>query len=157
MTRIRACTNIGNSASKTSLLGLAGPAAANSSRTRVEQCDGPLVDARDFDGNVPSSLGSSIVEMDFLWCPTNVGLGGSGSTLTDPGASIQIQDSAGANYFEIGSYGPGEAISYRVAGGTWIDAGFPSGPLLVIQGQCLFEVLAKVHKPAFDLLAPLAC
>lgn len=81
-------------------------------------------DARDFDGNVPSSLGSSVVDMEFYWCPSNGGLGGTGSTLSSPGATIQLQDSAGVNYFEIGSYGSAEAISYRIAGGTWIDAGF---------------------------------
>ena len=81
-------------------------------------------DARDFDGNAPSSLGSSVVDMEFYWCPQNGGLGGTVSTLSNPGATIQLQDSAGNNYFEIGSYGPGEAISYRIAGGTWIAAGF---------------------------------
>lgn len=80
-------------------------------------------DDRDFDGNVPSSLSSSVVDMDFSWCPRNLGAGG-GSTLSDPGATIQIQDSAGVNFFEIGSYGTGESIAYRLLGGTWIDAGF---------------------------------
>ncbi len=81
-------------------------------------------DDRDFDGNLPSSLGSSVVNMDFLWCPQNAGIGGNASTLSDPGATIQLQDSSGANFFEIGTYGAGEAVAYRILGGTWIDAGF---------------------------------
>lgn len=81
-------------------------------------------DSRDFDGNVPSSLTSAVVDMEFYWCPQNSGIGGNGSTLTDPGASLQLQDSAGTNFFEIGTYGPGEAISYRILGGTWVSAGF---------------------------------
>lgn len=80
-------------------------------------------DSRDFDGNTPSSLSSSVVAMDFYWCPSNQGAG-IGSTLTNPAATIQIQDSAGTNFFEIGSYGAGESIAYRILGGTWIDAGF---------------------------------
>ncbi len=82
-------------------------------------------EARDFDGNAPSSLGSSLVDMEFFWCPRNAGAAG-GSTLTDPGATIQLQDSSGANFFEIGSYGAAQQISYRIQGGTWIDAGFSS-------------------------------
>jgi len=81
-------------------------------------------DDRDFDGNTPSSLASSVVNMEFYWCPQNGGLGGSTSTLSDPGATIQLQDSTGANFFEIGSYGVSQSIAYRLLGGTWIDAGF---------------------------------
>ncbi|MCA9229907.1 MAG: PEP-CTERM sorting domain-containing protein [Planctomycetales bacterium] len=83
-------------------------------------------DSRDFDGNVPSSLSNSVVDAEFYWCPSNTGVGGFSSTLTDPGATIQIQDSAGTNFFEIGSYGAAESIAYRLLGGTWISAGFNS-------------------------------
>ena len=98
-------------------------------------------DARDFDGNLPASLTSSVVAMDFLWCPTNSGIGGNGSTLSDPGATIQIQDSAGTNYFEIGSYGASETIAYRIAGGTWIDAGFDASSVAFDEVGLVFDLL----------------
>lgn len=81
-------------------------------------------DARDFDGNTPSSLANRVVDMEFHWCPVNAGIGGSTSTLNDPGATLQLQDSLGANFFEIGSYGPNETVAYRILGGPWVNAGF---------------------------------
>ncbi len=79
-------------------------------------------DARDFDGNAPASLARSVIDIDFYWCPTNSA--GAASTLTAPGSSIGFLDSGGTTWFEIASYGSTENISYRIAGGAWLDAGF---------------------------------
>jgi hypothetical protein len=77
-------------------------------------------EARDFDGTTPGSLATTTVAAQFWWCPSNF----TSSTLTSPGASIQFQDSAGNNWFEIGSYTTSESISYRIGGGTWVATGF---------------------------------
>ena len=102
-----------------------GMTTGNSSFVGVDTFYRYRFDSRDFDGHVPSSLGSSIVSLAFYWCPLNLGAGAA-SSLTQPGASIRFLDSAGANWFELGSYGSSQKISYRIAGGTWMDAGFTS-------------------------------
>lgn len=99
-----------------------GMTTGNSSFVGVDSAYQYDFEARDFDGTAPAALAGGTANVGFVWCPSNQ----FPFPLTTPGASIEFQDSSGANWFEIGSYTTNESIAYRIAGGPWIAAGFDS-------------------------------